>query len=116
MRKWKKLAVALKDNYNILYLILEGIGKSKISLSICEAFKKIHEALGDGVWISSVYVVEFHLSTPVHPFRRIINLQQIKPKKTSLIEMKNKLKHASKLGHGRIELAEDQTVGNRYIV
>jgi hypothetical protein len=35
-------------------------------MSVGETFKEIHEALGDGVWESSVNVVEFHLSTAVH--------------------------------------------------
>jgi hypothetical protein len=36
-------------------------------MSIGETFKEIHEALGNSVRKSSVYVVEFHLSTAVHP-------------------------------------------------
>lgn len=48
------------------YLILKAIHKSKVTMSIGETFKEIHEALSDSVWKPSVYVVEFHLSAAVH--------------------------------------------------
>lgn len=60
---------------------MESICNSKISMSICEALKEIHEALGDGVWKSSIYVVQLHLPTPVHSFWWIMNLKEIKPQK-----------------------------------
>jgi hypothetical protein len=68
-------------NVVFMYLILKGTRLRKVTMRIGETFEEIHEALGDGVRKPGVYVVELHLSTPVHLLRRNMHLKEIHPQK-----------------------------------
>jgi hypothetical protein len=80
-------------NVVFMYLILKGIRMGKVTMRISETFEEIHEALGDGVRKPGVYVVELHLSSPVHLLRRNMHLEEIHPQEIALNAIPGKRKY-----------------------